>query len=105
MDFWKRRTTPTKATLTKDDDVAGREGGEEEEKDETEKKTRRRNVLVASTTCVVTVGAAGAMRAAGAKAQKEPASVYDFTVLQYGQRVSLGKYKGKVTAIVNVASE
>ena len=40
-----------------------------------------------------------------AKAQKEPANVYDFTVLQYGQRVSLGKYKGKVTAIVNVASE
>ena len=106
MDFWKRRTTPTKATLTKDDDVAGREGGEEEEKDETEKKTRRRNVLVASTTCVVTVGAAGAMRAAGAKAQKEPANnVYDFTVSQYGKLVSLGKYRGKVTAIVNVASE
>ena len=102
MDFWKRRTTPTKATLTKDDDVAGREGGEEE-KDETEKKTRRRNVLVASTTCVVTVGA-GALRAAGAKAQ-EPANVYDFTVQQYGKMVSLGKYRGKVTAIVNVASE
>ena len=100
---WKRRTTPTKATLTKDDDVAGREGGEEEEKDETEKKTRRRNVLVASTTCVVTVGA-GALRAAGAKAQ-EPANVYDFTVQQYGKMVSLGKYRGKVTAIVNVASE
>ena len=106
LDFWKRRTTPTKATLTKDDDVAGREGKEEEKKDEeTEEKTRRRNVLVASTTCVVTVGAAGAMRAAGAKAQKEPASVYDFTVLQYGKMVSLGKYRGKVTAIVNVASE
>ena len=104
MDFWKRRTTPTKATLTKDDDVAGREGGEEEEeKDETEEKTRRRNVLVASTTCVVTVGA-GALRAAGAKAQ-EPANVYDFTVQQYGKMVSLGKYRGKVTAIVNVASE
>jgi len=103
VDFWKRRTTPTKATLTKDDDVAGREGGEEEEKDETEKKTRRRNVLVASTTCVVTVGA-GALRAAGAKAQ-EPANVYDFTVQQYGKMVSLGKYRGKVTAIVNVASE
>ena len=107
MDFWKRRTTPTKATLTKDDDVAGREGKEEEKKDEeTEEKTRRRNVLVASTTCVVTVGAAGAMRAAGAKAQKEPANnVYDFTVSQYGKLVSLGKYRGKVTAIVNVASE
>lgn len=102
MDFWKRRTTPTKATLTKDDDVAGREGGEEEEKDETEEKTRRRNVLVASTTCVVTVGA-GALRAAGAKAQ--PANVYDFTVSQYGKMVSLGKYRGKVTVIVNVASE
>ena len=102
MDFWKRRTTPTKATLTKDDDVAGREG-EEKEKDETEEKTRRRNVLVASTTCVVTVGA-GALRAAGAKAQ-EPANVYDFTVQQYGKMVSLGKYRGKVTAIVNVASE
>ena len=104
MDFWKRRTTPTKATLTKDDDVAGREGKEEEKKDEeTEEKTRRRNVLVASTTCVVTVGA-GALRAAGAKAQ-EPANVYDFTVQQYGKMVSLGKYRGKVTAIVNVASE
>ena len=102
MDFWKRRTTPTKATLTKDDDVAGKEG-EEKEKDETEEKTRRRNVLVASTTCVVTVGA-GALRAAGAKAQ-EPANVYDFTVQQYGKMVSLGKYRGKVTAIVNVASE
>ena len=102
MDFWKRRTTPTKATLTKDDDVAGREGGEEEEKDETEKKTRRRNVLVASTTCVVTVGA-GALRAAGAKAQ--PANVNDFTVSQYGKMVSLGKYRGRVTLIVNVASE
>ena len=104
MDFWKRRTTPTQATLTKDDDVAGREGKEEEKKDEeTEEKTRRRNVLVASTTCVVTVGA-GALRAAGAKAQ-EPANVYDFTVQQYGKMVSLGKYRGKVTAIVNVASE
>ena len=101
MDFWKRRTTPTKATWTKDDDVAGREGGEEKEKDETEEKTRRRNVFVAST-CVVTVGA-GALRAAGAKAQ--PANVYDFTVSQYGKMVSLGKYRGKVTAIVNVASE
>ena len=88
--------------MTKDDVVGG--GGEEEEekeeKEETE-KTRRRNVLVAST-CVVTVGA-GALRAAGAKAQ--PANVYDFTVSQYGKMVSLGKYRGKVTAIVNVASE
>ena len=47
---------------------------------------------------------AGALRAAGAKAQ-EPANVYDFTVQQYGKMVSLGKYRGKVTAIVNVASE
>jgi len=94
---WKRWTTPKAKTK---DDVAV--GGGREEKDETEEKTRRRNVLVASTTCVVTVGA-GALRAAGAKAQ--PANVYDFTVSQYGKMVSLGKYRGKVTVIVNVASE
>ena len=93
---WKRWTTPKAKTK---DDVAV--GGGREEKDETEEKTRRRNVLVA-TTCVVTVGA-GALRAAGAKAQ--PVNVYDFTVSQYGKMVSLGKYRGKVTVIVNVASE
>lgn len=31
--------------------------------------------------------------------------VYDFTVRQYGKPFALAKYKGKVTVIVNVASE
>jgi hypothetical protein len=35
----------------------------------------------------------------------EPDNVYDFTVSQYGKPFSLSKYKGKVTVIVNVASE
>jgi glutathione peroxidase-family protein len=32
-------------------------------------------------------------------------NVYDFTVMQYGKPVSLDKYRGKVTVVVNVASE
>ena len=35
----------------------------------------------------------------------EPDNVYDFTVSQYGKPLPLSKYKGKVTVIVNVASE
>ena len=35
----------------------------------------------------------------------EPDNVYDFTVSQYGKPFPLSKYKGKVTVIVNVASE
>jgi glutathione peroxidase-family protein len=37
----------------------------------------------------------------GAAAQ----SIHDFTVQQYGEDVSMSKYKGEVLVVVNVASE
>lgn len=42
---------------------------------------------------------------AGAQAAAEPESIYDFTALQYGESVSLSKYKGQALVIMNIASE
>ena len=40
-----------------------------------------------------------------ARAAESPESLYDLTVMQYGKPTPLAAYRGKVSVVVNVASE
>ena len=42
---------------------------------------------------------------AGVRAATDGGSIYDLTAMQYGEEVSLGKFKDQVTVVLNVASE
>lgn len=53
---------------------------------------------------LLTAGVSGVL-GAGAPANAAGNSVYDFTVQQYGEDVSMSRYSNEVIVIVNVASE
>ena len=60
--------------------------------------TRRRAMArVATLAAMVTV--------TPARAAESPESLYDLTVMQYGKPTPLAAYRGKVSVVVNVASE
>ena len=73
----------------------------EEEEDQSAVNRRQSLLLGAS------VAGTSLLSAFPAKSNDAPPEngVYDFTVRQYGKPFALAKYKGKVTVIVNVASE
>jgi hypothetical protein len=74
---------------------------EEEEEDQSAFFNRRQSVL-----SVAAVAGTSLLSAFPGFANETPENgVYDFTVRQYGKPFALAKYKGKVTVIVNVASE
>ena len=74
---------------------------EEEEEDQSAFVNRRQSVL-----SVAAVAGTSLLSAFPGFANETPENgVYDFTVRQYGKPFALAKYKGKVTVIVNVASE
>ena len=64
----------------------------------------RRELLLLAGGGATAAAAAGALIPAGA-ARAGPASFYDFTVQQYGEPTSLAAFRGKVSVVVNVASE
>ena len=76
----------------------------EEEEDQSAVNRRQSLLLGAS---VAAVAGTSLLSAFPAKSNDAPPEngVYDFTVRQYGKPFALAKYKGKVTVIVNVASE
>ena len=72
------------------------------EEEEDQSAVNRRQSLLS----VAAVAGTSLLSAFPAKSNDAPANgVYDFTVRQYGKPFALAKYKGKVTVIVNVASE
>lgn len=76
---------------------------EEEEEDQSAVNRRQSLLLGAS---VAAVAGTSLLSAFPGFANETPENgVYDFTVRQYGKPFALAKYKGKVTVIVNVASE
>ena len=64
-----------------------------------------KRTIGASVAAQVLVSLMTGQRVRSAFASNEEESVYDFVVKQYGEDVSLSKYRGKVTVVVNVASE
>ena len=77
----------------------------EEEEDQSAFFNRRQSVLSVAAVAGTSLLSAfpGFANANGNDAPEN--GVYDFTVRQYGKPFALAKYKGKVTVIVNVASE
>jgi|TARA_B110000008_G_scaffold203261_1_gene201900 cytochrome oxidase Cu insertion factor (SCO1/SenC/PrrC family) len=72
------------------------------EEEEDQSAVNRRQSLLS----VAAVAGTSLLSAFPAKSNDAPENgVYDFTVRQYGKPFALAKYKGKVTVIVNVASE
>ena len=72
------------------------------EEEEDQRAVNRRQSLLS----VAAVAGTSLLSAFPAKSNDAPENgVYDFTVRQYGKPFALAKYKGKVTVIVNVASE
>ena len=72
----------------------------EEEEDQSAFFNRRQSVL-----SVAAVAGTSLSAFPGFANETPENGVYDFTVRQYGKPFALAKYKGKVTVIVNVASE
>lgn len=64
-----------------------------------------RNTLTRATRRDVLVAAPVSGLALASPAAASDASIYDFSVQQYGEIVDMSKYKGQVLVIVNVASE
>ena len=72
------------------------------EEEEDQSAVNRRQSLLS----VAAVAGTSLLSAFPAKSNDAPENgVYDFTVRQYGKPFALAKYKGKVTVLVNVASE
>lgn len=78
------------ATTRRDDDAT---------RDDDDATTTRRRAMarVATLAAMVTV--------TPARAAESPESLYDLTVMQYGKPTPLAAYRGKVSVVVNVASE
>ena len=76
----------------------------EEEEEDQSAVIRRQSLLLGAS--VAAVAGTSLLSAFPGFANETPENgVYDFTVRQYGKPFALAKYKGKVTVIVNVASE
>lgn len=93
---------PTNSSSSSFDDATDENSSvREEEEDQSAFFNRRQSVL-----SVAAVAGTSLLSAFPAKSNDAPENgVYDFTVRQYGKPFALAKYKGKVTVIVNVASE
>jgi len=94
---------PTNSSSSSFDDATDENSSvrEEEEEDQSAFFNRRQSVL-----SVAAVAGTSLLSAFPGFANETPENgVYDFTVRQYGKPFALAKYKGKVTVIVNVASE
>lgn len=99
MHFPTNSSSSSSFDATTDENSIVRE--EEEEEDQSAFFNRRQSVL-----SVAAVAGTSLLSAFPGFANETPENgVYDFTVRQYGKPFALAKYKGKVTVIVNVASE
>lgn len=93
---------PTNSSSSSFDDATDENIIVREEEDQSAVNRRQSLLLGAS------VAGTSLLSAFPAKSNDAPPpenGVYDFTVRQYGKPFALAKYKGKVTVIVNVASE
>ena len=93
---------PTNSSSSSSFDDATDENSIVREEEEDQSAVNRRQSLLS----VAAVAGTSLLSAFPAKSNDAPENgVYDFTVRQYGKPFALAKYKGKVTVIVNVASE
>ena len=94
---------PTNSSSSSFDDATDKNIIVREEEDQSAVNRRQSLLLGAS---VAAVAGTSLLSAFPGFANETPENgVYDFTVRQYGKPFALAKYKGKVTVIVNVASE
>ena len=92
---------PTNSSSSSFDDATDENSSVREEEEDQSAVNRRQSLL-----SVAAVAGTSLLSAFPAKSNDAPENgVYDFTVRQYGKPFALAKYKGKVTVIVNVASE
>ena len=92
---------PTNSSSSSFDDATDENSIVREEEEDQSAVNRRQSLL-----SVAAVAGTSLLSAFPAKSNDAPENgVYDFTVRQYGKPFALAKYKGKVTVIVNVASE
>lgn len=92
---------PTNSSSSSFDDATDENSIVREEEEDQSAVNRRQSLL-----SVAAVAGASLLSAFPGFANETPENgVYDFTVRQYGKPFALAKYKGKVTVIVNVASE
>ena len=97
---------PTNSSSSSFDDATDENSivREEEEEEDQSAVNRRQSLLLGAS--VAAVAGTSLLSAFPGFANETPENgVYDFTVRQYGKPFALAKYKGKVTVIVNVASE
>lgn len=93
---------PTNSSSSSSFDDATDENSIVREEEEDQSAVNRRQSLLS----VAAVAGTSLLSAFPGFANETPENgVYDFTVRQYGKPFALAKYKGKVTVIVNVASE
>ena len=94
---------PTNSSSSSFDDATDENSSvREEEEDQSAFFNRRQSVLSVAAVAGTSLLSAGFPGFANETPEN---GVYDFTVRQYGKPFALAKYKGKVTVIVNVASE
>ncbi len=96
---------PTNSSSSSSFDATTDENSIVREEEEDQSAVNRRQSLLLGASVAAVAGTSLLSAFPGFANETPENGVYDFTVRQYGKPFALAKYKGKVTVIVNVASE